>query len=121
MDEIDPKPEKKYSWSFKDGKMNCCESTTSTCNVAKLWAVTGLSALHDSELQQATKEINAILERAGKTNRDKKRELHFVQVEDRHLLAWVHSDLTGALARPQTIDKILKLKKARRGQAGEPR
>ena len=118
MDETDPVPEKKYSWSFKDGKMNCCESTTSTCNVAKLWGVTGLTTLHDSELQQATLEINAILDRARKTNRDKKRELHFVQVEDRHMLAWVHSDLSGPLAKPRAIDKMLKLKRSR-APAGE--
>lgn len=101
---------KKYSWSVKDGKMNCCESETSTCNLSKLWEVATVTAFHDAELEQATKEINAIIENIRGTNRDSSRDLHFVQIEDRHLLAWAHSDLVGPLNRDQTIRKMLRLK-----------
>ena len=106
---------KKYSWSFKDGKMTCCTSETSTCNVSKLWEVTGLTQFHDAKLQQATKEINAILDGVRKTNRDRGRDLHFIQVVDRHLLAWAHSDLVGSNNDDQTIRKMLRLKVARTG------
>jgi hypothetical protein len=118
MDDTNGTKEKKYSWSFKDGKMNCCESETSTCNVSKLWEVGGLSAFHDAELQAATREINAILDGVRKTNREAGRELHFVQVEDRHLLAWVRSDLIGSHNDPQIVAKLLKLKPARRPARG---
>jgi hypothetical protein len=113
---------KTYAWSYKDGKMNCCESKTSTCNLTKLWEVAGLSTMHDAELQKATKEINAILDGVRQTNRDSSRDLHFVQIEDRHLLAWVHSDLVGPLNDDQVISKMLRLKtgSTRRAPARKP-
>jgi len=101
---------KTYAWSFKDGKVNCCESKTNTCNVSKLWEVAALSTMHDTELQRATKEINAVLEGVRRTNRDSSRDLHFIQIEDRHLLAWVHSDLVGPLNDDQVISNMLRLK-----------
>jgi hypothetical protein len=110
MDDTNGTKEKKYSWSYKDGKMNCCESETSTCNVSKLWEVAALSTMHDAALQKATKEINALLDGVRRTNRDSSRELHFVQIEDRHLLAWVHSDLVGPLNDDRVITKMLRLK-----------
>ena len=108
----DEDTKKTYKWSFDNGKMNCCESDSNTCNVSKLWEGE-TSPFHDAELQQATKEINAMLDEARRTNRDPSRELHFVQVDDRHLLAWVYSDLVGSRGDPATIAKMLRLKKER--------
>lgn len=108
-DDTATKP-KKYSWSWKKGKMNCCISEKSSCNVAKLWDVSALTPFHDVELQQATREINAILASAGKTNRTPGRELRFVQIEDRHLLAWVHDDLVSPNNDRRVVRKMLKLK-----------
>lgn len=102
--------EKTYAWSFDNGKMNCCESTSNTCNVAKLWeGVT--SPFHDAELRQATREINAILEDLERSNRDAARKLHLVQIHDRHLLAWVHSDLVSSGSDRATVTKMLRLPK----------
>jgi len=108
-DETETTP-KKYSWSWKNGKMNCCASEKSTCNVAKLWEVNALSQFHSAEIQQATKEINAILAAARRTNRTPGRELSFVQIEGRHLLAWVHDDLVSPNNDPRVVRKMLKLK-----------
>lgn len=101
---------KKYSWSWKDGKMNCCTSETSTCNVSKLWEVAGLTQFHDAELQKATKEINAILDGVSKANRDRGRHLSFVQIEDRHLLAWITEGIVGPDDDDRAIHKALRLK-----------
>jgi hypothetical protein len=101
---------KKYSWSFKDGKMTCCTSETSTCNVSKLWEVTGLTQFHDAELRQATKQIKALLDGVKRSNRDSSRDLHFVQIEGRHLLVWAHDELVGPHDDDQTISKMLRLK-----------
>jgi hypothetical protein len=107
------KDEKKYAWSFKDGKMTCCTSETSTCNVSKLWELAGVSEFHDADLQQATKEINAILDAVRKTNRDPKRSLNFVQIRDRHFLAWTEGGIVGPHDDDQTLRKALKLKEGR--------
>ncbi len=101
---------KTYTWTYKDGKMNCCESATSTCTVTKLWEAAELTAFHDAELQQATKEINVILEEMRKGNKDPKRELSFIQVRDRHFLAWTTPGIVGPDSDDQTIRKMLRLK-----------
>lgn len=103
-------PEKTYAWSYDNGKMNCCESKDNTCNVAKLWEGTA-SPFHDAAIQQATKEINAVLEGLERGNRDKTRELRFVQIHDRHLLAWVHSDLVSSGTDQATVAKMLRVPK----------
>lgn len=105
-------PEKTYAWSYDKGKINCCESKQNTCNVAKLWDGAA-SAFHDAELKQATKEINAIMEQLERGNRDKSRELRFVQIHDRHLLAWVHSDLVSSGTDQSRVAKMLRLPKGR--------
>jgi hypothetical protein len=103
---------KTYAWSYDDKskKINCCESTKSSCTVSKLWEVVSLTEFHDAEIQQATKEINGIVEELRRTNRDSSRELHLIQIEDRHLLAWVHSDLVGAHSGDAKVTRMLRLK-----------
>ena len=103
--------EKKYEWSSKDRKIQCCASKTSTCTVSKLWEVTELAAFHDAQLQQATSEINAILEEIKSRNKDPERELSFIKIQGRHMLAWTHSDVLGPNDNPETIRKMLRLKK----------
>ena len=101
---------KKYAWSYKDGMMTCCTSETSSCNVSKLWEVTGLTTFHDAALQHATKEINGILDGVRRRNRDRTRELGLVQVGDRHLLVWATERLVGPHSDDRTLRKTLRLK-----------
>jgi hypothetical protein len=101
---------KKYSWSYKDGRMHCCTSETSTCTVSKLWEVAQLTSFHDAKLQEATKEINAILEGVRKGRRDEKRELCLIQIEDRHFLVWSEEGFVGPHDDDKTVRKMLRLK-----------
>jgi len=100
---------KKYSWFYKE-KMHCCTSETSTCTVSKLWEVRQLTTFHDADLQQATSEINAILDGVRKRNRDQDRKLCFIQVKDRHFLVWSTEGLVGPNDDDRTIRKMLRLK-----------
>jgi hypothetical protein len=101
---------KKYSWSTKDGRVYCCTSETSNCNVSKLWEVAQRTSFHDAELQQATKEINAILDEVRKGRRDDKRELCLIQIKDRHFLVWSEEGLVGPHDDDKAIRKKLRLK-----------
>ena len=101
---------KKYSWSSKDGRITCCTSETSTCNVSKLWEVGELTTFHDSALQEATKEINGILDEARRSNREKDRELNLIQIKDRHFLVWTHGGIVGPHDEDETVRKMLRLK-----------
>jgi hypothetical protein len=114
---------KTYAWSYdeKAKKMSCCENKTSSCNVSSLWEVTSITEFHDAELQQATIEINGILDGLQRANRDPSRDLHMVEIEGRHLLAWAHSDLVGPDSGDARIAKMLRLKDGTSGKSRKPR
>jgi hypothetical protein len=101
---------KTYSWTVKDGKINCYASPTSTCTVTEFWETGELTGFHDAELAHATKEINAILSEIKKSNTDPKRELSFIQFKNRHFLVWTRSGVVGPHDEDRTIHKMLRLK-----------
>jgi hypothetical protein len=101
---------KSYSWTSKDGKINCCENPANDCKVSKLWEVGELTSFHDSELAEATKQINAILSELKRGNRDQKRELAFIQFKDRHFLVWTIPGNVGPHDDDEKIKKMLRLK-----------
>ena len=106
-----PKPKPKtYSWTSKDGKINCFVSESNKCTVSGLWEVNALTGFHDAELAKATKEINAILSKIEKGNKDPERELSFIQVQNRHFLVWTRSGAIGPDDDDKTIRKMLRLK-----------
>ena len=104
-----PKP-KTYSWTWKDGKINCFVSKEQKCTIIRLWEAAELTSFHDAELAQATKEINAILSKIGKGNKDPERELSFIQFQNRHFLVWTRSGLIGPEDDDKTIRKMLRIK-----------
>jgi hypothetical protein len=69
-----------------------------------------LTSFHDAALAQATKEINAILSKIEKGNRDPERQLSFIEFENRHLLVWAHYGLNGPHDDDDTIIKVLGIK-----------
>lgn len=73
---------KKYGWCTDQAslKVKCFESSDDTQIQAKLATSPNRTPFHDAELQQATKEINSILAKVNKTNKDSKRELAFLRV-----------------------------------------
>lgn len=106
----DKDKKKTYAWSSKDGRVYCCTSDTSSCTVSKLWEAARLSSFHDAELQQATKEINGILDGVKRRASGEDRELSFIQIKDRHFLVWAHEGLVGPHDDDVTVRKMLKLK-----------
>jgi hypothetical protein len=106
---MEQKP-KTYDWASKDGKINCFSSQSSTCTVSGLWQANELTSFHDAELAQATKEINAILSKIEKGNKDPQRELSFIQFKKRHFLVWTRSGIIGPDDDDKTILKTLGLK-----------
>jgi hypothetical protein len=75
-----------------------------------LWEAGELTAFHDSQMAKATKEINAILSRVEKSNRDPQRKLSWVQFKNRHFLVWATYGVVGPDDDEATIVKSLGLK-----------
>jgi len=105
-----PKPKPKYSWIQSGNYVYCYKNEWGGQDVAKLWEAAQLSDFHDSELAKATREINAILKRLERSNRNADRKLSFVEFENRYLLVWARYGVVGPFDDRATIMKALKLK-----------
>jgi hypothetical protein len=106
-----PKPTTKYSWIMGPKRhVYCFKSPNGDQTVSKLWEVGGFTDFHDAELGQATNEINAILSKLEKSNRDAERTLSFIQFQNRHLLVWARYGVVGPDDDEATIVRALKLK-----------
>jgi hypothetical protein len=101
---------KTYSWMLDPHGLTCYASTDSYQTITKLWGTTELTAFHDAQLAQATKEINGILDQLEKNNRDKERKLSFIRFRNQHFLVWARYGATGQHDDEKTIVKELKLK-----------
>jgi hypothetical protein len=99
-----------YAWEWKDGKMNCYKDPAGNCNVTKFWEVEELTSVHDGDLAEATKRINAILSRIESGNRDAERKLRFIQFQNRHLLVWAQCGIVGPHDDEAAIKRALRLK-----------
>jgi hypothetical protein len=75
-----------------------------------LWEADELTDFHDAELARATREINAIVDRIQKNNKDPERNLSFIQFKNRHLLVWATYGAVTPYDDDATIIKALKLK-----------
>jgi hypothetical protein len=104
-----PKP-KKYTWVMGPKGVDCYESDAGGQTVYRLWQATKLSSFHDAELAQATKEINSILERVAKRNRDASRFLSLIEFENRHLLVWARYGVIGPDADRDKVVRALHLR-----------
>jgi hypothetical protein len=86
----------------------CFTSPDGFQTVANLWEATELTPFHDAELAQATKDINSILMKVQKKNKDRYRTLSFVQFNSRHFL------VVGPYDDHKKIEKGLRLKTDKR-------
>ncbi len=102
-------PEPKYSWVRKDKTVSCFKGSGGQ-TVIKLWEAAELSSFHDAELARATKEINAILSKLEKNNKDPDRGPSFIEFQNRHFLVWASYDVVGPDDDEKTIIKALRLK-----------
>ncbi len=98
-----------YSWTLDPTGMLCYASPDSYQTVTKFWESTELTDFHDAELAKATKEINAILGKIEKSNKDPKRKLSFIRFKNQRLLVWAEYGV-GPHDDHKTIVKALKLK-----------
>jgi hypothetical protein len=69
-----------------------------------------VTPFHDAELAQATKEINAVLSRLEKGNKDSGRKLSLIEFQNRHLLVWAEYGAVGPYDDEATIIEALGLK-----------
>ncbi len=106
---MEEQPKTTYAWVFKDKTMCCYKDPADKCTVTKFWEVEELTAFHDDQLSQATKQINAILAGVEKSNDDPRRHLSFIQFQSRHFLVWTQSRV-GPLEDKETIRRTLRLK-----------
>jgi hypothetical protein len=89
-----PKPAPKtydYMLVPKTGKAFCFASKNDNCVVAMLQDA-GRSDFHDAELQNATAEINRILDSVARNDTDSSRHLAFVTFQGRLMLVRAHHD-----------------------------
>src|SRR5216683_3094823 len=96
---------KTYTWTLNPQGMICIAARESYQTVTKLWEVTELTAFHDAQLAQATKEINGILSGLEKSNKDSERKLSlFVRFRNKHFLVWAKYGV-GQLDDEKTVIK----------------
>jgi hypothetical protein len=107
-------PPPKLSWVVlpESHKLLCIPISGRGCIVSSLWEASG--EFYDPRLTRATKEINDILERLRKENKDRDKELSFIEVENRLLLVWTEHGMIGPDDDPDTVKKALGLKKEKR-------
>ena len=113
----DSKPKITYTWTMApDGPsgepiVNCSPSFDDNQVVPKLWEAEVLSSFHDAGLAHCTRKINAILRKAEKENRDRKRKLSVIIFDNRPLLVWAHYCVIGRYDDHGKVLKELGLKK----------
>lgn len=104
-----PKPQPKRDYQLVGGIMLCQESNLSKCTVdARLWQGE-ISPFHDAMLEEATIQINEIIEGLDRGNADRDRHLCFIDVGGQRLLVWTqHGDIVPS--DDEDIAEVLKLK-----------
>ena len=107
---------KKYAWAAirEPHVVSCFRSSDDTQIMGKnpeksLMSAARLTPFHDKELAQCTKEINAILAKVSRGNKDKNRELAFLRVPGGLFLAWTQHAV-GSEDDSAEINRVLGIK-----------
>ena len=101
-------PQGPRSWKKgADGSIICFRSNKGGCVVVSL-RTAAQSVFYDADLETATKEINAILDRLVAKNGDTSRHLSFIDTGDGLLLAWSNHEVS-AFDDHETIAEALGL------------
>ena len=108
-----PKAEPSRYWIFDPWdktRIKCLKSTINDCYVVRLWEA-ARSNIHDAELQDATDQINRILETVERQNRDRSRHASLIKFEGRLMLVWTHHDRSVGSGDPvKAVGRALKIK-----------
>ena len=103
------KKKDEYNW-VKEGQHVTCAKGAGSQTLMSLWEAEELTEFHDAHLARATKEINAIVERIEKNNKDPKRTLSLIEFQGRHLMVWANYGAVTPYDDDDTIINALKLK-----------
>ena len=98
-----------HNWIKKGKKVRCAKGAGGQ-TVVNLWEAEELTEFHDADLARATKEINAIVERIEKNNKDPERKVSLIEFQGRHLMVWANYGAVTPYDDDDTIIKALKLK-----------
>ena len=99
-------------WSLGPAGLRCFTSTLHRQTLIPLWESEEATLFHDEVLKKASREINAILDKVNKDNKDKKRVLSLIEFQNRHMLVWAtYDDIVTPDDDEATVRKALKLKK----------
>jgi hypothetical protein len=102
---------KKYTWILSpEYGILCYPHHLAQQTLTDLWEAQELTAFHDAEMAQATKQINAILSSVERRNKDPERKLSFIEFQNRHFLVWAGYGAVGPDDDDATIVKALGLK-----------
>ena len=100
------------SWAIVKKKLLCFTASIQKCYVTPL-VEAGRSDFHDAELQNATEEINRILDRVERDNEDDSRHLCFIQHQNRFMLVWSEHDEVVSSEETNKMAKALKIRRGR--------
>jgi hypothetical protein len=98
-----------YNWIKKGNRVTCAKGAGGQ-TVVGLWEATELTEFHDAELAQATRKINAIVEKIEAANKDPERKLSLIEFQGRHLMVWANYGAVTPYDDDETIIRALKLK-----------
>jgi hypothetical protein len=85
----------KLSWMMINGVVYCYENPDDLQVMAKFKAVKRLSSFHDAQLARCTKEVNRILDKVKRNNKNPKRELAILRTSGGLFLAWTEYGAVG--------------------------
>jgi hypothetical protein len=91
---INANKSKIYDYIQTNKGVSCFESKTDMCGIIPLVNATSLSDWHDEPLQQATYEINSILEKIAEANKDDSKCLSLLKTPKGLFLAWTKKAMT---------------------------
>ncbi len=88
-------PKSKFSWMKVNGVVHCYEHPDDLQVIAKFKEARRRSSFHDAQLARCTKEINRILDKVKRNNKNEKRELAILRTSGGLFLAWTEYGAVG--------------------------
>jgi hypothetical protein len=103
-------PPRSRSWIEIEGHVHCYKSKDDLQTIEKFVEPTVLTRFHDSTLADATRELNAIVDRCARSNTDPSRTLSFIVTPRGLMLVWAEYGAVGPHDDDATIDKALGIR-----------
>ena len=93
-------------WKKTNGKIKCY-GKGKTCAISNIVEAARLTKFHDENLQQCTRELNAILNKYSSKSERPNKELRILSTPEGPFLSWVGTDMIGSEDDAETILKGL--------------